>query len=102
MPAITRDGDSTSTGHGCDGVTIVTGPTGASTMVYANGIAIECIGNPTAEHTIPSGSSCVPHTAVINTGSSSVFTGGIAIARVGDSCDTGAIISGSSNVFVGG
>lgn len=102
MPAVARDGDSTTTGHGCDSVTTVTGPTGSSAKVYANGIPVECQGNPVAPHTIPSGSSCVPHSAVINVGSNKVFVNGIPLARIGDSTDGGQIISGSSNVFAGG
>ena len=97
MPAIVRDGDPTTTGHGCDAATTVTGPSG---NVFANGIGVERQGDPTSPHTIPAGSACVPHSAVINVGSSNVFTNGIPTARVGDSTDGGAIIAGSSNVFV--
>jgi uncharacterized Zn-binding protein involved in type VI secretion len=100
MPAIARQGDPTTTGHGCDGTTTVVGPTGAAAKVFANGIAIECKGNPTAAHTINSGNRCVPHGAVINAGSGNVFVGGIAVARVGDSTDSGAITAGSPNVIV--
>ena len=100
MPAVARQGDPTTTGHECDGTTTITGPTGASAKVFANNKAIECIGNPTAPHTIKSGRSCVPHNAVINAGSGNVFVGGVAVARVGDSTDGGAIISGSTNVIV--
>ena len=99
MPAIARDGDPTTTGHGCSSTTTVTGPTGASAKVFANGIAIECIGNPTAVHTINVGNSCPPHVAAINAGSSNVFVGGIGVARQGDSTDGGAIIAGSPNVI---
>jgi uncharacterized Zn-binding protein involved in type VI secretion len=99
MPAIARDGDPTTTGHGCDGTTTVTGPTGAGAKVFANNIAVECIGNPTAAHTINSGRNCVPHPAVINAGSSNVFVGGIGVARQGDSTDGGAITAGSPNVI---
>lgn len=102
MPAVARDGDPTTTGHACDGTTTVTGPTGAVAKVYANGIEVECKGNPTAAHTILSGAVCVPHSAAINEGSSSVFVGGIALARVDDSTDGGAITAGSPNVFAGG
>lgn len=101
MPAVVRDGDSTTTGHGCDAVTTVTGPTGAGS-VYSNGIPVETMGNPTSPHTIPAGPVCVPHSAAINVGSPNVFVKGIAIARIGDSTDGGAIISGSPNVFSNG
>ena len=100
MPAIARDGDPTTTGHGCDGTTTVTGPTGAGANVFANGIPVECIGNPTSPHTINAGPVCVPHSAVINVGSSNVFVGGIGVARVGDSTDGGSIIGGSPDVIV--
>jgi uncharacterized Zn-binding protein involved in type VI secretion len=99
MPAVARDGDPTTTGHGCDGSTTVTGPTGAGASVFANNIPVECVGNPTAAHTINSGRSCVPHSAAINAGSGTVFFSGIAIARVADGTDGGAITAGSPNVF---
>jgi uncharacterized Zn-binding protein involved in type VI secretion len=99
MPAVARQGDPTTTGHGCDATTTITGPTGAGAKVYANNIPIECKGNPVASHTINSGNSCVPHSAVINVGSGNVFVGNIAIARVGDSTDGGAITAGSPTVF---
>jgi uncharacterized Zn-binding protein involved in type VI secretion len=101
MPAVARQGDPTTTGHGCDGTTTVTDPTGAGAKVYANNIAVECKGNPTAPHTIPSGRFCVNHNAVINAGSGTVFVGGVAIARVGDSTDGGSITAGSPTVFAG-
>jgi uncharacterized Zn-binding protein involved in type VI secretion len=101
MPQIIRDGDPTTTGHGCDPVTTVTGPTGAiPNTVNANGIPIEVKGNPTVVHLIPGGGGCVPHVAEINVGSPNVFIHGIPVARQGDSTDGGALISGSPNVFV--
>jgi uncharacterized Zn-binding protein involved in type VI secretion len=102
MPAIVRQGDPTTTGHGCDGTTTVVGPTGAGAKVYANNIAVECKGNPTAAHTIQSGNRCVPHSAVINVGSGNVYIATIAVARKGDSTDGGAITAGSPNVYVNG
>ena len=102
MPAIARQGDPTTTGHGCDGTTTITGPTGAGAKVYANNIAIECKGNPTSPHTIRSGNSCVPHSAVINAGSGNVYIANIAVARKGDSTDGGAITAGSPNVYANG
>ena len=102
MPAVTRDGDATTTGHACDFTTTVTGP---STDVFCNTKGVERKGDPTAAHTIPNGASppvCVSHSgAVINAGSSTVFVNSKAIARIGDSCDGGAITGGSSNVFAG-
>ena len=101
MPAVARQGDPTTTGHGCDSTSTVTGPTGAGAKVFANGIAVECQGDPVAPHTIPSGPSCVSHSAVINIGSGTVKVGNKPLARVGDSTDGGAITAGSSNVFAG-
>ena len=99
MPGVTRDGDATTTGHGCDDTTTVTGP---STNVFCNTKGVERKTDPTSAHTILSGLSCVPHSAVINAGSAkNVFVNGKLIARIGDSCDAGAITGGSSNVFAG-
>ena len=100
MPAVTRFGDSSTTGHGCSGTTTVAGP---STNVKCNSKGVERKGDPTAGHTIPAGSPpvCVPHAAFINAGSGTVFVNSKAIARVGDSADSGAITTGSSNVFAG-
>ena len=101
MPGVTRDGDATTTGHGCDATTTVTGP---STNVFCNTRGVERKTDPTAAHTIPNSASppvCVPHSSVINAGSGTVFVNSKAIARIGDSCDGGAITGGSSDVFAG-
>ena len=102
MPGVTRDGDATTTGHGCDATTTVTGP---STNVFCNTKGVERKTDPTAAHTIPNGASppvCLSHSgAVINAGSGTVFVNSKPIARIGDSCDAGAITGGSSNVFAG-
>lgn len=99
MPAVARQFDNTSTGHGCDEVTQITGPTGGPARVYANNIPVECLGNPTVVHNLPSGDGCDPHTAFINVGSPNVFVATIPIARLGDSTDSGNIISASPNVY---
>ena len=100
MPGVTRKDDVTTTGHGCSATTTVVEPSGD---VFCNTRGVERKGDPAAPHTIPAGSPpvCVPHSAVINAGSGTVFVNGKAIARVGDSCDAGAIFNGSSNVFAG-
>ena len=104
MPAVARFGDVTSTGHGCSATTTLAGP---STNVFCNTKGVERKGDPLAAHTIPFTSGtppvtvCIPHAAVINVGSSTVFVNNKAIARVGDSADAGAITTGSSNVFAG-
>lgn len=100
MPAIARETDSVSTGHACDTVTTLDGnSTGTSANVFIGGLAACCLGDKTVVHNIKSGSSCVPHIEVIKAGSSTVFVGGKPLARIGDSCDAGVIISGSGNVF---
>ncbi len=104
MPAVARFGDVTSTGHGCSATTTLAGP---STNVFCNTKGVERKGDPLAGHTIPftfstpPGPVCIPHAAFINAGSGTVFVNSKAIARIGDSCDAGAITGGSSNVFAG-
>ena len=98
MPGVTRDGDATTTGHGCDATTTVTGP---STDVFCNSLGVERKTDPTASHDITSGLECVAHTSSISTGSSTVFVNGKSIARITDTCDAGAITGGSTNVFAG-
>ena len=101
MPAVTRTGDATTTGHGCDATTTVTGP---STDVFCNSKGVERKTDPTAAHTIPNSANppvCVAHSATITEGSSTVFVNNKAIARIGDACDAGAITEGSTTVFAG-
>ena len=102
MPGVTRDGDATTTGHGCDATTTVTGP---STNVFCNTKGVERKTDPTAAHTIPNSASppvCVPHSASITEGSNKkVFVNNKLIARITDACDGGEITSGSDNVFAG-
>ncbi len=101
MPAASRIGDSLSTGHGCDGSTTIV-DSNTDHTVRANSIPIIVVGAPTAVHTVPSGSGCVPHTKITNAGSSSVFINSISACRIGDSTDAGSMTSGSNNVFIGG
>ena len=101
MPGVTRDGDATTTGHGCNTTTTVTGP---STDVFCNSKGVERKGDPAAAHTIPNSATppvCVAHSATITEGSSTVFVNSKAIARIGDACDAGAITEGSTTVFAG-
>ena len=55
----------------------------------------------TVPHPFPPRPPGANHTAVVNAGSSTVFVEGLALARIGDSADAGAMTSGSSNVFSG-
>jgi len=99
MPGVCRIGDATTTGHGCDGTTTVTGPSGD---VFCNSLGVERLGDPTVSHDTPAGDGCAAHTSAIKAGSGTVFTNGKPTARIGDACDGGAITGGSGNVFAGG
>ena len=99
MPAISRKGDSLSTGHICTGTTTLDTP-GHST-VRANSILSARVGDPTVSHPFPPNPPCAPHVANVNAGSGTVRVVGAFVARIGDSADAGAMTSGSSNVFSG-
>jgi len=100
MPAVSRVGDSLSTGHACTGsTTIASSNTDGSVKV--NNINAIVVGAPTVSHPFPPNPPCAPHVANLNAGSSSVFIQGITVGRVGDSADAGAMTSGSDNVFAG-
>ena len=100
MPAVCRVGDSLSTGHGCSGsTTIASSNTDGS--VNADSINIIVVGAPTVSHPFPPAPPCAPHVANLNAGSSSVSVNGIAVGRVGDSADAGAMTSGSPSVSAG-
>lgn len=101
MPAVSRVGDSLSTGHACTGSTTID-TSNTDGTVKANGINIIVVGAPTVSHPFPPLPPCAPHVANLNEGSSSVFINGIAVGRIEDSADSGSMTSGSSNVFVGG
>ena len=101
MPAVSRVGDSLSTGHACTGSTTIASSNTDGT-VHANNIDIIVVGAPTVSHPFPPAPPCAPHLANLNAGPSSVFINGIAVGRVGVRADAGAMTSGSGNVFVGG
>jgi uncharacterized Zn-binding protein involved in type VI secretion len=102
MPAVCRIGDSLSTGHACVSTTTIASSNQTTLNVYANGILIDVVGAPTVSHAFPPTPICLPHVANLNAGSSKVFINGIAVGRVVDSADSGAMTSGSTNVFAGG
>ena len=99
MPAISRKGDSLSTGHICTGTTTLDTPT--QSTVRANSILIARVGDPTVAHPNPPNPPCPNHVANVNAGSGTVRVAGAFVARIGDSADAGAMTSGSSNVFSG-
>jgi len=101
MPAICRVGDSLSTGHACTGSTTIAAPATDGT-VSANGINVIVVGAPTVSHPHPPAPPCPDHVANLNAGSGTVFINGIAVGRIGDSADAGAMTGGSGTVFAGG
>ncbi len=100
MPAVSRKGDSLSTGHICASTTTLDTP-GQGTC-FANSILIARVSDPTVSHPFPPAPPCAPHVANVNAGSPNVFVEGLAVARIGDSTDAGAMTNGSGNVFANG
>ena len=102
MPAISRNVvDLAITGHGCTKVIGVYATQGA---VQANNKPILRIGDPCMPHTIPvcCPLRCIPHKAVVNMGSPTVFVKNVPVARRFDSTDMKMLIMGSMNVFANG
>ena len=100
MPAVSRKGDTTTTGHVCVATTTLDTP-GQGTC-FANSILIARQSDPTVPHINPPFPVCPTHVANVNVGSPNVFVEGKAIARIGDSTDAGALTTGSGNVFANG
>ena len=100
MPAVSRKGDSLSTGHICASTTVLDTP-GQGTC-FANSILIARVSDPTVSHPFPPLPPCAPHVANVNVGSPNVFVESLAVARIGDSADSGNMTSGSGNVFANG
>lgn len=83
------------TGHGCYGPRP---NAGASQNVFVNGIGVHRVSDPWRSHCC--GPAC--HGAVQQTGSSTVFANGLALARVGDGVSCGSRNqTGSANVTAG-
>ena len=103
MPIVAVKGDTTTTGHGCDGTTTIKG---SSLNVYMGGVKVAIKGNALEGHLIPDSSTppkCISHPGQkVNVGSTTVKVNGLGIARVGDSADGGAIVAKLGNVFAGG
>ena len=98
MPGVVRIGDSLITGHICAATTTLGGA--AQSTVSANGILAAVVGAPTVAHPFPPLPPCAPHVANLNAGSPNVFINGIAVGRIGDSADAGAMTSGSGTVII--
>jgi len=98
MPAICRITDSLSTGHICASTTTIASPNTDGT-VHAEGLDVIVVGAPTVAHPNPPSPPCPNHVANLNAGSPTVFVNGIAVGRITDSADAGAMTSGASTVF---
>ena len=98
MPAVSRKGDSLSTGHICTSTTTLDTPTQGT--VFANSILVARIGDPTVSHPFPPAPPCAPHVAKINEGSSNVYVHGLKVGRVGDSADADKMIDAKNNTNV--
>ena len=99
MPAVCRVGDALDTGHGCAASTTIDSSNTDGT-VTANGLNIIVVGAPTVEHT-HSPPACPDHVETLKAGSGTVTVNGIAVGRVGDAADAGAMTAGSGNVSAG-
>ena len=96
-----REGDFLTTGHGCDAITSLA--TSLVRTVRANGIVGAVLGTPTVvHHPNPPLPICPNHISTLKQGSLNVKIGGIPWGRIGDSADSGVMISGSLNVLVNG
>ena len=100
MPAVSRKGDSLSTGHLCASTTTLDTP-GQGTC-FANSILIARVSDPTVSHPFPPNPPCADHVAKVNAGSPNVFVEGKKVARKEDSADAGKMEKGSDNVFANG
>lgn len=100
MPLAARQGDTVSTGHGCDSTTTLAAP--SQSTVFVAGKLWCRLGDLTVSHDVPSGLVCVAHTAPITGSSDTVFVAGIKCARVTDGADAGTIsASTQGTVFAG-
>ena len=98
MPGVVRIGDTLTTGHACTPTTTLGGA--AQSTVSGNGSLMAVVGAPTVSHPFPPAPACIPHVAALNAGSPNVFINGIAVGRIGDSADAGAMISGSGTIVI--
>ncbi len=93
-------GDAITTGHLCEGVSVLAGPGAVGTTgVYVNSKPVCRVGDLTAPHLSGVPPVCVSHTMPIASGKTTVIANGMPIARIGDSVDSGVITSGSANVL---
>jgi len=101
MPAVSREGDTLTTGHICVSTTTLATP--GQSSVFANGILVARITDPTVTHLFPPNvPPCGTHASTVKQGSGTVNIAGRKCAREGDAADAGALTSGSGNVNAGG
>lgn len=101
MPGVARkDGkDTIDTNHGCDEKTVTKD---GSNNVFVNNIGAVRKDDLCAEHTVPSGTACVPHQVSLTKVSETVFVNNKGVGRKDDFYNGHQVTSGSSNVFAGG
>ena len=99
MPSVSRslNVDRILTGHTCSATAPIAGSLQSFATIQNVPIAVQ--NDPIGAHVIRAGKFCIPHAAVVNTGSAFVSAAGIPVARVGDSADAGSIITGSRFVW---
>ena len=100
MPAVSRHTDTLSTGHICTSTTTLDTP--GQSQVFANGLLVARVSDPTVPHPNPPAPPCPDHVANVNAGSPDVFCHGLKVARKDDSADAGVMTKGSRNVFANG
>jgi|TARA_B100000959_G_scaffold171906_1_gene179967 uncharacterized Zn-binding protein involved in type VI secretion len=100
MPKISRETDTTTTGHACVGTTTLDTPT--QSQVYATGKLIARVSDKTVSHPAPPIPPCPNHVANVNAGSPDVYCHGLKVARITDSTDAGNLITGSATVYANG
>lgn len=100
MPAVSRslNVDRIATGHTCSATAPIAGSLiGTVATIGVTPVAVQ--GDAIGPHVIRAGKFCVPHGAIVNSGSAFVSVSGIPVARIGDSADFGSVISGSRFVW---
>ena len=100
MPAVSRslNVDRIATGHTCSATAPIAGSL-IGTVATIGVTPVAVLGDAIGPHVIRAGKFCVPHGAVVNSGSAFVSAAGIPVARIGDSADFGSVISGSRFVW---
>lgn len=91
--------DKVVTSHGCS---FTTTTAACSNNVRAMGTGIVRAGDANQVHTVPAGSSCVPHTATLSSYSKTVRVNKRGAGRIADKYGKEIIVSGASTVRIGG